>query len=121
MRSIAPHMFKHHSIRVNAILPGTVKTNLLDPTAWSTFKDEWFVPIEKIAEVITMLIDGDDVGGKAVGGKEVNGSLKNNAEKLWGKAVEISGTNHYYREQVEFSDQHMKECMVACERETYVE
>lgn len=129
MRSIAPFYYQDKSIsaRVNCINPGSVKTNLLDPAAWGTFSDDVFVPIEKIADTVLMLIDGYDVGGRSVGdGKPlsegangVNGT--GGGEKLWGKAVELSGRNHYYRDQPVYCDPHMEACMKATERTTYNE
>jgi len=126
MRSIAPGFLKQ-GVRVNAICPGSVKTNLLDATAWSTFPDELFVPIEKIAETVVMLIDGHDVGGLSVGDSKPLGDGANGVNgagikgKLWGKAVELSGKNHFYRDQPVYSDKNMATCMAMTERETYVE
>lgn len=125
MRSIAPGFYEQ-GVRVNAICPGTVKTNLLDATAWSTFPDDVFVPIEKISETVLMLIDGYDVGGKPVEGSTdgVNGAGSNGTakgQKLYGKAVELSGTNHYYRDQPAYCDAHMQSCMLMTERQTYVD
>lgn len=119
MRSVAPHFFKHDNIRVNAICPGTVKTNLLDAAAWATFSDDVFVPIEKIQDTVLMLIDGQDTGAKPANGETINGTGK--GEMLWGKAVELSGRNHYYRAQPAYCDLHMEMCMKATERETYAE
>ena len=118
MRCIAPSFYKNDGVRVNAICPGTVKTNLLEPTAWSGFSDDVFVPIEKIASTVLMLIDGFDVDGKSIGdGKPLGDSTK--GQVLNGKAVEISGTNHYYRDQVAFSDAQMEKTMSLTNRDTY--
>lgn len=123
MRSVAPHFFQHDNIRVNAICPGTVKTNLLDAAAWTTFSDDVFVPIEKIQDTVLMLIDGQDSSAKSatdeLNGNGVNGTGE--GEMLWGKAVELSGRNHYYRAQPAYCDLHMEMCMKATERETYAE
>ncbi|KAK1817962.1 hypothetical protein LTR12_007596 [Friedmanniomyces endolithicus] len=129
MRSIAPFYYQDKTInaRVNAICPGTVKTNLLDAAAWATFSDDVFVPIEKIADTVLMLIDGHDVGGTGLDGKSLegaNGAATNGTgggEKLWGKAVELSGRKHYYRDQPAYCDDHMAKCMLATERTSYNE
>lgn len=118
VRSIAGRFWKHDGIRVNAICPGTVKTNLLDPVAWSTFPDAIFVPLEKISSTVLMLIDGHDSGGKVTRNGE---ALRTGREKLWGNTVELSGENHYYRYQVDYSDDAMETCMVATDREKYNE
>lgn len=123
-RSIAPFFYKHDGIRVNAICPASVRTNLLDFNAWNTFDKNVFVPIEKISDTVLMLLDGFDTGGKVVGSGEPLHSGANgvtSGEKLYGQAVELSGTDHYYREQVPFCSPHQEECMKATERETYAE
>jgi NAD(P)-dependent dehydrogenase (short-subunit alcohol dehydrogenase family) len=89
MRSIAKHYYFKDKIRVNCICPGTVRTNLIDQKAWSTFPDSYFTPVEKIVEVVLMLIDG--------------GEMKDSTERAlkqgedWQRAVEINGKNHYFR------------------------
>jgi NAD(P)-dependent dehydrogenase (short-subunit alcohol dehydrogenase family) len=95
-RSIAPAMNRLDGIRVNAVLPGTVKTGLLSSDEWSSFPQEYFTPVEKIAEVVAMFVDGKDVG----------------------KSVECSGRNHYYRGQPEFCDEAMRAVMASTDRDT---
>ena len=58
-----------------------------------------FVPIEKIASTALMLIDGHDVDGQTVGDSKqlTDGPDGDKNKKLNGKAVELSGNNHYYR------------------------
>ena len=43
---------------MNAICPSTVGTNFLDAGTWSEFLQEHITPIEKIVEMVLMLIDG---------------------------------------------------------------
>lgn len=109
MRSIAPAFYHKHSIRVNAICPGTVKTNLLSSQEWANFPEEYFTPVEKIAEVVCMLVDGKDDGTGQVG-KEVDGGVSS-IGTLQGRAVEVSGKNHYYREMVPYVDEAMAAVM----------
>jgi NAD(P)-dependent dehydrogenase (short-subunit alcohol dehydrogenase family) len=118
MRSIAP-VYYSAGIRVNAICPGIVKTNLLSSEEWDNFPEEYFTPVEKIAEVVVMLVDGRDEGGKRVtgegGGTGDKGKAAGDGSALVGKAVEISGRNHYYREQADFCDEGMRAVMGATE------
>jgi len=105
MRSIAPNFWRADGIRVNAVLPGTVKTNLLTPEEWKNFPEEYFTPVEKVVEVVLIFIDGKD----AVKG-EGQGILK-------GKAIECSGNNHYYRDQPKYCDEGMRVVMQSTDKE----
>jgi NAD(P)-dependent dehydrogenase (short-subunit alcohol dehydrogenase family) len=109
MRSIAKHYFVKDKIRVNCICPGTVRTNLLGAKAWSTFPDSYFTPVEKIVEVVLMLIDG----GKM---QDSTGKVVKEGED-WQKAVEVNGTRHYFRDQPPFCDKEMEEVMKATDVE----
>lgn len=117
MRSIAPWFYHKSGIRVNAICPGIVKTNLLSSKEWENFPEEYFTPVEKIADVVTMLVDGEDDGsgrGSVTGErgeKEIDG--EGGSGVLNGKAVEVSGRKHYYREMVEYCDEPMRAVMGA--------
>ncbi|KAF2008210.1 15-hydroxyprostaglandin dehydrogenase [Amniculicola lignicola CBS 123094] len=99
MRSVAPYFYHKAGIRVNAICPGTVKTNLLSSEEWESFPQEYFTPVEKIVETVELLISP---------GKE-----EEKEGVMFGKAVEISGTKHYYRQAVPFCDEGMKTVMSA--------
>jgi NAD(P)-dependent dehydrogenase (short-subunit alcohol dehydrogenase family) len=96
-RSIAKHFYLHDKIRANAILPGTMRTSLLSEEEWGAFADADWTPIEKVVEVVEMLLD--------------------EKENHWGKAVEISGSNHYFREQADYCDEAMRKVMEATDVE----
>src|SRR4051812_31473688 len=105
MRSTSKHYYLYDGIRVNAICPGTVRPNLLDASGWAAFPDEFFTPVEKIVEMVLMLVDGDDmVDGNGVG---------ISADWAWGRAVEVNGRNHYFREMPEYCDDQMRQVMEA--------
>ncbi len=57
-------------------------------------------PIEKIVEVVLMLVDGGDM-------TDAKG-VKVSADKAWGRAVEISRQKHYFREMPEYCDDSMR-------------
>ena len=87
---------------MQAICPGTVRTNLLTNEQWQRFPQDYFTPVEKIVEVVVMLINGD--------GKQGSGE-----KPLWGQAVEVNGDQHYFREQHEYCDEKMAAVMGATE------
>lgn len=83
MRSIAKHCYLYDAICVNLICPGIVRPNLLDASGWAAFPDEFFTPVEKVAEVVVTLVEGGDM----VDAKGVRVS----ADKAWDRAVEVNG------------------------------
>lgn len=121
-RSIAGRLWKEDGIRVNvsesklrcvsqadnllyqAICPGTVRTNLLSDDGWSKFPPEYFTPIEKVVEVVLMLVDNE---------KTTDGD--NSGKPMVGQTVEISGKNHYFRTAYEFCDEPMAAVMKSTE------
>lgn len=100
MRSIAfPY---HHSsgIRVYATCPGTVRTNLMNAEEWTTFPEEYFTPLSRIASAVEMLVEGGDMTdawGRKVGDGE-----------NYGLAVEINADKFYFREMPDFCDESMR-------------
>ncbi|KAF2404509.1 3-beta-hydroxysteroid dehydrogenase [Trichodelitschia bisporula] len=102
-RSVAKHFYLADRIRVNAICPGTVRTNLLDSTGWDQWPEEYFTPVETIVKAVLTLVDGGDmVDAKGV---------KVEAGKDWGRCVEVNGKNLYFREQIEYCDENMAQVM----------
>jgi short-subunit dehydrogenase len=104
-RAVAKHFYYYDKIRVNCICPGTVRTNLLDAQGWSQFPDSYFTPIEKIVEVVLMLLDGGEM-------KDSKGIVVKQGED-WMKSVEVNGTSHYFREMIPYCDKAMEEVMKA--------
>lgn len=104
VRSIA-YSFHQEGIRAYAICPGTVRTNLLLADEWKSFPEEYFTPISKIAETVEMLVNGGNMQDSA--GNKVTG------DDNYGLVVEVNGKNHYFREQVPFCDEAMKQVMTA--------
>ena len=60
-------------------------TDLLDASRWAAFQDEFFTPVEKIVEVVLMLVEGDDM----VDGKGVR--ISADRAWRWMDAITISG------------------------------
>lgn len=115
MRSIAPSFWHNDGIRVNAICPGIVQTNLVDPKGWAAFPSHTFIALETIARVVLMLLEAHDPAGaeaNANGMVDATGTFIP-ASQGYGRAVEISGDSFYFREAPDFCDQGMREIMAA--------
>ncbi|KAE8146586.1 NAD(P)-binding protein [Aspergillus avenaceus] len=102
MRSVAG-AFAQDGIRVNAICPGIVQTNLVDEQGWSNFPIDRFIPAETVAQVVLSLNDG----------VEMEDATGIQVRAPYGRAVEISGSRYYFREAPAFCDQEMQEVMGA--------
>lgn len=83
VRSIAGKSFASDKIRVNAICPGIVRTNILPDQVFEAFPESTLTPTTKIADVLMMLVDGKD--GEYVG-----------------QTVEVFREKHWFRKQVDF-------------------
>lgn len=106
MRSIAPTLRQKDGIRAHAVCPGTVRTNLLLASEWEAFPASFFTPMSKIASTVVMLeqggVDLTDSTGKTVP-----------AGRDYGLAVEINGQNYYFRDQLPWCDDAMRQVMEA--------
>ncbi len=100
MRCVDRYMWRRDGIRANAVLPGTVKTNLLTQDLWKQFPEEYFTPVETIVKAVLIELDGKDAAHPEI-------------DIMKGKAIECSGTNLYYRDPYEFCDDAMKNVMAA--------
>ncbi|KAJ5442229.1 Glucose/ribitol dehydrogenase [Penicillium cf. griseofulvum] len=109
MRSISQH-FRANGIRVNAICPGIVRTNLVDSTGWDSFPPARFIDVETIARLVLQLVDGGEPAGQGLTdtpGRHLA------LEELYGVAVEISDSGVYFRDHHAFCDEGMREVMEA--------
>lgn len=106
MRSIAPTLYHNEGIRCHAVLPGTVRTNLLLPSEWESFPAHFFTPVAKVASTVAMLEKGGeeltDADGRVIP-----------AGRDYGLAAEICGERHYFREQLPWCDDAMRQLMLA--------
>lgn len=98
MRAMTPWLWRNDGVRVNAVLPGTVRTNLHSAESWNQFPAKYFTPVEKIVEAVLIFLDGKDLA-------------KPEIEVMKGKAIECCGQNYYYREQYSYCDEAMRAVM----------
>ena len=112
MRAVALH-FKASGIRVNAICPSIIRTNLVDSAGWDSFPPNRFVEVDSVARLVSAL-EGEKQGLTDATGKHLK------LEELYGTAVEISDAGFYFRSQHEFCDEGMREVMGATVLENQV-
>jgi hypothetical protein len=109
MRSIAFPYHHYNGIRVYATCPGTVRTNLMNAKEWTTFPEEYFTPLSRIASTVALLVEGGDVTD--AWGRTVR------AADNFGLAVEINGERFYFRDLPAFCDENMEKVMRATSME----
>lgn len=93
MRSIAPKLWRYDGVRVNAVMPGSVLTNLLED--WSQFPEQYATPVESIVKAVLIFVDGKDATNPQI-------------DVMNGQAIECSGKNQFYREPYSYCDETMK-------------
>lgn len=108
MRSVAPP-YHREGIRTYAICPGTVRTNLLSPAVYDSFPDEYLTPVETIVSTVAMLVTGGAM--KDSRGREVRKGQD------YGLAVEVFGKDIFFRDQLEFINDGMRQICEAASLE----
>lgn len=89
-------------IRVNALLPGAVKTPIID---WGDFPEDTFTPMELIVKTVLNLVEG----GEIVDSKGTTVP----PEKAYGQAILVTGKNVYIHPETEYPDEVMANTMEA--------
>jgi NAD(P)-dependent dehydrogenase (short-subunit alcohol dehydrogenase family) len=95
--------YYHESIRTFATCPGIIITGLMLQEVWKSFLKEYFTPMERLVDTVMKLIDGGDI--------EHAKGVKKTREEDWGLTVEVTSDNFYFRNGVEFCDEHMEAMM----------
>lgn len=95
MRSIAEWYYTTDRIRVNALCPSIVRTDILPKSVWDKLPLEAFTPLSVVTKVVLMFVDGElitDSSGKT-------------ASKVYGQAVMPSRDKIYLNDMPEFCDE----------------
>ncbi|KAH6873419.1 hypothetical protein B0T10DRAFT_416456, partial [Thelonectria olida] len=103
--------FKKKGIRPNAILPGVVATNLLDPEEFKDCAEGTFTLVDFIAETVVGLVQGSDITDVKV--------CTVPDQDLYGRAIEINVRNIYFRGQPDWCDDTMMAIMNTTETHSY--
>lgn len=100
MRSVA-YPFFTDGIRIHAICPGTIRTNLLTNEMMNSFPEEHLTPVEAVVSTVECLIKGGSFTDST--GKHVSGA------ENYGLAVEVFGSSIFFRGQLEYSSNGLRE------------
>lgn len=95
MRSVAEWYYTADGIRVNAICPSIVRTEILPDTVWDKLPAGAFTPLNVVTKVVLMFVDGElitDSSGKTAG-------------KFYGQTVMPSSDQFYLNDMPDFCDE----------------
>lgn len=97
VRAVAGQFKLMDGIRINALLPGAVRTPIID---WGDFPEDTFTPMELVVDAVLLLARG---GEELVDAKGVRVP----AEKAYGQAVVVTGRRWYVQPEAEYCDETM--------------
>lgn len=95
MRSVAEWYYTTDKIRVNALCPSIVRTDILPDAVWDKLPDEAFTPLNVVTKVVLMFIDGDNI----------TDSSGRTASKAYGQTVVPSSDRFYLNDMPDFVDE----------------
>ncbi|KAH6632882.1 3-beta-hydroxysteroid dehydrogenase [Boeremia exigua] len=85
-RAISEYFYREDSIRVNALCPGNVRTNLFKPEEWDAFKME-FIELSQIVSIVEMFLFD---------------------ESMHGKIVEVAPRDHYFHNAPSYTNENVR-------------
>ncbi|KAI0155708.1 hypothetical protein BJ166DRAFT_531149 [Pestalotiopsis sp. NC0098] len=103
VRAVAGHYQVLDGIRINALLPGAVRTNLFEEETWNQFPDGTLTSMDLIAKVVLGFVDG----GEIVDSKGV----RIPAEKNYGQAIVASAQEYFIIPENEYCDEFTAQTM----------
>lgn len=84
-------------IRVNAICPGPVRSNILPSVVWDRLDPKLLAPPENISKLVLLLADGGDIVDSI--GQTVS------ADKAYGQAIVANADKYYLMAEHEYPDE----------------
>ncbi|KAK6064416.1 hypothetical protein SCUP234_08926 [Seiridium cupressi] len=103
VRAVAGRYKVLDGIRINALLPGAVRTDLFEEDTWKHFPDGTLTSMDLIAKVVLGFVDGGDI----VDSKGVRVP----AEKNYGQAVVASAQQYFIIPENEYCDEFTAQTM----------
>lgn len=94
MRSVAEWYYTTDGIRVNAICPSIVRTEVLPAEVWDKLPEDAFTQLNLVTKVVLMLVDGELI-------TDSNGIT---ASHVYGETVVPSGDKVYLNRMPDFCD-----------------
>jgi NAD(P)-dependent dehydrogenase (short-subunit alcohol dehydrogenase family) len=86
-RAISPLFFRDYGIRVNALCPGNVRTNLFRADEWDVFDQQEWIEVSQIVKIVELMLFD---------------------ESLQGKIIEAAPKNHYIVETPAYKDENVR-------------
>lgn len=97
VRSVAGQFKLMDGIRINALLPGAVRTPIIE---WGEFPEDAFTPMELITQVVLLLARGEEI----VDSKGARVPV----ERAYGQAMVVTGKSIYLQPEAEYCDEVME-------------
>jgi NAD(P)-dependent dehydrogenase (short-subunit alcohol dehydrogenase family) len=97
VRAVAGYYKVNDGVRLNALLPGAVRTSLLEEAIWDQFPQNAITSMDLISKVVLGFLDGDEI----VDSKNVRVAPENN----YGQGIVASGQNFYVIPENEYCDE----------------
>lgn len=95
MRSVAEWYYTTDRIRVNALCPSIVRTDILPAAVWDKLPQDAFTPLDVVTKMVLMFVDGEII-------TDSNGKT---ASKVYGETVVPSSDKVYLNEMPSFCDE----------------
>lgn len=103
MRAVAGRYKILDGVRINALMPGAVRTSLFEEETWNSFPDGTLTSMALIAKVVLGFVDG----GEIIDSKGV----RIPAERNYGQAIVASAQQYFIVPENEYCDEFTAQLM----------